>query len=455
MSKEKSLYIAITSVDWERLRNKLLPEDNNETAAVLLCGASAGESERRLLVRRTVEVPPHLYRSRNRHHLEIAPEFYNEIITDCERSKLTPVIIHSHPFEGQAWYSASDNYGESRLLPVLASLLPEASPSSLVVTKTAITGRRFVKECFVPLAGLKVFGRRSQILEFTVDDEASIHSQFERQVRAFGESGQRLIQKIKVGVIGVGGIGSLVVEQLARVGITDLVIVDDDRIELSNVSRILGSQLNDAGRNKVEVVGAHAKALGVGKVLPLADSSIRQAILLRLRDRDIIINCVDNDRSRAIINRFSHQYLVPVVDLGTRLDGRSGAVDAAAGRVSLIGSGMTCLRCSHHLNTERIRAESMSAHERKGLQREGYVMGIDEPVPAVISLNTVIAGLGVTAALNLFVGLTGDQQPLGQIYDARSGSVFAIDAIHEAGCDICDESLGVKGLGDTQIVSAY
>ncbi len=82
-------------------------------------------------------------------------------------------------------------------------------------------------------------------------------------------------------------------------------------------------------------------------------------------------------------------------------------------------------------------------------------MGIDEPAPAVISINTVVAGLGVTAGLNLFVGLTGGEQPLGQIFDAATGSVFATQPIHEKGCDICDETLGVKGLGDSQIVSAY
>ena len=87
---------------------------------------------------------------------------------------------------------------------------------------------------------------------------------------------------------------------------------------------------------------------------------------------------------------------------------------------------MTCLRCSHHLNTERIRARNPCLPKKKALQREGYVIGVDEPVPAVMSINTVIAGLGVTAALNSFVGLTGGEQPFGQIYDAKSGSSFLL-----------------------------
>src|SRR5713226_5982283 len=122
--------------------------------------------------------------------------------------------------------------------------------------------------------------------------------------------------------------GSLVVEQIARAGIQDLVLIDADIIEESNLSRIVGSALNDVGKNKADVVGMHARSLGVRKILPLADSAIRQEVLLKLRDRDLIFNCVDNDRSRAIINRFSYQYLIPVIDLGTRLDGREGQISA-------------------------------------------------------------------------------------------------------------------------------
>ncbi len=455
MNSTKDFYIAVTISDWEMIRSALLTDDGKENAAVLLCGVSDADSERRLLVRKIMEVPPRSYVARGERHLEVSPNFYNEVISECTVSKLTPVIIHSHPFDGEAWYSRSDDYGESRLLPVLASLLPNATPASLIITNTSVIGRRIVNNHFTPLQGLKIFGSQTQIIEFDGAEEESIAPQFDRQVRAYGEVGQRLLQKIKIGVIGAGGMGSLVVEQIARAGIQDLVLIDADIIEESNLSRIVGSALNDVGKNKADVVGMHARSLGVRKILPLADSAIRQEVLLKLRDRDLIFNCVDNDRSRAIINRFSYQYLIPVIDLGTRLDGREGQISAAAGRVSVIGSGITCLRCSHHLNPERIRAESLPAEERSKLAKEGYVIGIDEPVPSVISINTVVAGLGVTAGLNLFVGLTGGTKSDGQIFDATSGTVFTTSAVHEIGCDVCDPELGVKGLGDIQIVSAY
>ena len=207
MSKEKSIYVVSNSLDWQASQKALLHSDSRESAAVLLCGVADGDSERRLLVRSIVDVPAELYKERNQYHLEISPRFYDQVITQCESSKLTPLIIHSHPFRGAARYSASDDYGESRLLPVLASLLPGRTLASLVITKDSVTGRRLLDERFVSLTGLKIFGVKTQIIDFSHDDHGSIPSEFDRQVRVFGESGQHLIQRIKVGIVGVGGIG--------------------------------------------------------------------------------------------------------------------------------------------------------------------------------------------------------------------------------------------------------
>jgi molybdopterin-synthase adenylyltransferase len=447
--------ISITNQDWELVKAFLFTPDGNENAGVLLCGSSETQSGHRLLVRKFVSVPSELYVDRNHYHLEVSPRFYNSIIDRCLQERLTPVVIHSHPHHEDAWYSASDDFGEMNLIPVLQSLIPGSRPASLVVTPQKVTGRRLIDSKFVQLSGLNIFGQNSRIITFGKSQSSVINEMFDRQVKAFGTDGQQLLQSLKIGIVGVGGIGSLVLEQLSRIGVSDVALIDDDRIEASNLTRLLGAARDDIGKSKAEVLGKHARRLGVKNVAVITESAIRQDVLMALRDRDLILSCVDNDRTRSLLNRFAHQYLIPVVEMGTRLDARDGRMRAAAGRVVLVGSGMTCMRCSHHLDPERIRAESMPKHERAALQKEGYVMGVDEAVPAVISLNAVIAGLGVTAGLNIFLRLTGGTQPIGQIYDAASGSVFTTNDIHEPGCDICDESAGIKALGDSQIVSAY
>lgn len=136
-----NLSLRISGGDWGRLRNLLFTPDGHENAAVLLCGQSLSESEERLLVREVVAVRSDEYIDRQSYHLEVAPRFYNSVIDRCLREHLTPVICHSHPFDGPARYSSSDDFGERRLLPVLQSLLPEQKPASLLLTNTSVAGR--------------------------------------------------------------------------------------------------------------------------------------------------------------------------------------------------------------------------------------------------------------------------------------------------------------------------
>lgn len=446
----------ITRSDWLKTRTFLFTEDGCENAGAWLCGLAKTESGGRLLAREFIPVPDHLYQDRQSFHLEVAPQFYNELVTRCENTGLHPIIIHSHPMAGSARYSQSDDAGESRLLPVLESLLPNRVVASLVVTRDGVTGRRYESKRFKALDGMRTIGSSIASVVFTrVEKPAAPATRFDRQVRALGVPEQHIVSGLRVAVVGLGGTGSIIAEQLARVGVAEIILVDNDVLDESNLSRVVGSTAEDLGKAKVDVLNKHLQRITSANLVAIRDSALKQTVLNRLRVCDAVFGCVDNDRSRAALNRFAYQYLIPVVDMGVRLDARAGRVTAAAGRVSLVGPDMTCLRCSHHLSSDRIRAESLPSEEREKLAKEGYVMGLEEAAPAVVTLNTVVAGLAATALLNVFVGLTGGVQPTNQIYDATSGSVFPISQVHEPGCDVCDPIFGVKGLGDTQIVSAY
>jgi hypothetical protein len=261
-----------------------------------------------------------------------------------------------------------------------------------------------------------------------------------------------------MGVVGAGGTGSAVLEQLARLGVRNITIIDPDIVEMSNLSRLWGSRPDDARnkRPKVEVLAQHLRAISPGvEVRAIQASVTRQSVIAELRDRDVVFGCTDNHWSRAVLNRFAHQYLVPLVDMGVRLDARDGVVSAAAGQVTLAGAGLSCLRCSQVIDAERVRVESMPDQERAALMREGYVAGSHDPAPSVISLNTTVAGIAVTSALSLFVNLTGAAPAPGLRYDARTGTTFVVATRHDALCDVCSAEAGVIALGDLQPVTAY
>lgn len=461
MSAEHPLSLALPATLVAELEAGLFTPDGAENFAVLLCAPAAMERATRLLARELLLAPPAAYRERLSYHLEIAPDFFNTIVDKALATGLHPVLVHSHPGAHEARYSPSDDHGERRLLPVLAQLLPGRFVASLLVTPHEMQGRTVHDGRFALMQRVEVIGSRVEVFEPTAHDEeqaSAIEETYDRQVRAIGSAGMQLVHHLRVGVVGAGGTGSAVLEQLARLGVRDITVVDPDALEVSNLSRVWGSYPEDARRHrpKVEVLRDHLRAVSPSiAVRSIQGNATRQSVLNELRDRHLVFGCTDNHWSRAVLNRFAHQYLIPLVDMGVRLDAREGMVSAAAGQVTLAGPGLSCLRCAQLIDPERVRLEAMPVTERASLAREGYIAGADEPAPAVISLNTTVASMAVTAALSLFVNLTGGAPPAGLRYDARTGQTFVVAARHDELCDVCSADAGVISLGDLQPVTAY
>src|SRR5206468_1741580 len=93
-----------------------------------------------------------------------------------------------------------------------------------------------------------------------VTTEASEVS-FDRQVRAFGAAGQDRLREMRVGIVGLGGTGSIVLEQLAHLGVRRFLLMDPDFVERTNLNRLVGSTESDVGKSKVEVATAYAKRI--------------------------------------------------------------------------------------------------------------------------------------------------------------------------------------------------
>jgi tRNA A37 threonylcarbamoyladenosine dehydratase len=96
--------------------------------------------------------------------------------------------------------------------------------------------------------------------------DVAVDASFDRQIRAFGPDGQRLLAETRVGVVGAGGTGSAVCEQLVRLGVGDVLVLDPDVIndDGSNVTRVYGSTMNDLGMPKVDIVARAADQIGFG-----------------------------------------------------------------------------------------------------------------------------------------------------------------------------------------------
>jgi molybdopterin/thiamine biosynthesis adenylyltransferase len=287
-------------------------------------------------------------------------------------------------------------------------------------------------------------GRDVRIHDRNRKSPPTISDQFDRSVRAFGSQGQATLASLSVGIIGLGGIGSIVAEQLAHLGVRRLLLLDPDVLEETNLNRVVGATVQDIGRSKVEVAEKLIRRINPEiEVTAIAGNVIISNDAHRLLSCDFLFCCTDSHGSRAVINQLAYQYVIPTIDLGVRVQVRSGTVESVTGRIQMLAPGLPCLVCHNLLDPEEVRRDLLSDEARA---RDPYIVGAAEPQPAVISLNGTVASLGVTMMLSAVVGLPDPARHQLVLFSRGIVRAAASDPLPQ--CVVCSLN-GVLARGDT------
>jgi hypothetical protein len=319
---------------------------------------------------------------------------FNEAI--AEAKKLNGAIII-------ASRSTSENY--SFETAVHNSLGGNIAYASVVISsKGLISGRYYMGSgLWNVIASITIIG--DEILFYHSDNKKSDLQDFtQRHVQAFGEGTIRLIQSLSIGVVGCSGTGSVVVEQLARLGVGKLVLVDHDKVEEKNLNRILNSKITDIGRYKTDVLAEAVEGIGLGtKVLSLPMDLENQLAIRAISECDVVFGCMDGVTGRHLLNRIAVFYLIPYFDVGVRLDadGRGG-IDNICGRINYLIPGGSSLLSRGCITTDALEAESLmksNPEEYANRLKEGYIKGVEVERPAVITPNTFYSALVVNEFL--------------------------------------------------------
>ena len=273
---------------------------------------------------------------------------------------------------------------------------------------------------------------------------------FDRQIMVFGKHGQELLQQITVGIVGLGGLGSVVFELLVRLGIGKIIIIDHDIVEESNLNRLAASTLADAikKRTKVSMLKQYAVRINPGtKVIALCKNIHDEGVLNHLKCCDAIFGCTDNQSSRAILNSFVIEHLIPYFDTGTGIEANSaGNIEHAGGQVRVVIPGSGCLNCINGIDLDVAQQEMLPEPERRIAIERGYIRGADVPAPAVASLNGVIANLAVTEFIAFVTGF----KPLYRyvFYDFLKAKTIGFNFKKQQDCFTCSDT-GSLAKGDS------
>jgi molybdopterin/thiamine biosynthesis adenylyltransferase len=249
----------------------------------------------------------------------------------------------------------------------------------------------------------------SDYWDFTYADEAAAPKPFfARQVLALGSEIQSTLERLHVGVVGVGGTGSAVVEQLIRLGVGRLTLVDPDHFADSNVNRVYGSSTYDRGLPKVTIAQRHSAHLGLGThCLALAGHVGKRSVAMRLRECDVIFGCTDDQWGRSVLCRLAVYYLIPVIDMGVSIDpNEDGSIRSIHGRVTILQPSYACLYCRERITPEGVRNESIRINDparADALAAEGYIAGVPAPAPAVIPFTSAVAANAISEFLDRLI----------------------------------------------------
>ena len=272
---------------------------------------------------------------------------------------------------------------------------------------------------------------------------------YDRQVRMFGKMGQAELSRCRVGVIGLGGIGSMVAEYLARLGVGEFILVDDDRVEESNLSRIVGASAWDALHREWKVVVAQRLILqsnGLAKIHLIADDVAKESVAKALRLCDYLFLAADSMRARLVFNALVHQYLIPGVQLGSKVRGDSeGKLLEVMSANRPIRPGLGCLWCNQLIDQEQLAKEAKTDEERKD---QAY--GVEEPNPSVISLNAISAAHAVNDFMLDYLGLREEREDLYyEHFHCLKGKQSLVAPRCDADCPECSQTGQRYGRADS------
>lgn len=395
-----------------------------ESAAVLTARVVRNGPTELLLVRQLHWVPENHYLVREPMTLSIASEGYVPALGVAADDDALAIFMHTHP-DGSPSPSSYDDQVDRDLGAVFGRRTRTDRYVSLIIGGTIddprFTCRMYGADSSEPalVSRIRVVGtRRLRVIAAdggAANEDSLKRTTFDRQIRAFGVEGQALLKSLRVGVVGAGGTGSAVLEQLVRLGVGDVVLIDDDVIDEHNVSRIHESRASDRGRPKVAVLAERSVGIGLGPVVRPVQERLRTADVTRqLVDRDLIFGCTDDDFGRAVLSRLAYWYLIPVVDIGFVVDAAGGTIRELFGRVTLVGPGSSCLICRGRVSSQRVAWESLPENERRVRIQEGYVPQLGEPAPSVVAYTTLVASLAVNEMLARVIGY-GDDDPPGEL----------------------------------------
>ncbi|MGG1945946.1 ThiF family adenylyltransferase [Trinickia sp. NRRL B-1857] len=374
-----------------RLKRHLFPGDGKEAAAILVCSKVPGE-RLRLLAQDVVFVPHERCSRRDEVSLSWPSEYIENAIDLAARRQLSVVLVHSHP-SGYPAFSDIDDRSDREVMPCIFEACGQLHGTAVMLPTGAMFGRVYTQQLVVtPIELVSVVGPDLHYW-WSHDDERNI-----ARPMAFTSAMTNELGRLAACVIGASGTGSIVAEQLCRLGFGKVILIDHDKVEGKNLNRILNTVKADADgqRSKVEVFADRVNAYRQEPyAVPVEANVLTRQAVISAAQSDVLFCCVDTHRGRSVADRLSAAFLLPLFDVGVAIPTRdigdgTKAIDEATGRIDYVYPGGSSLFDRGVYTAATLQAEDLAetnpeAHADQ--VKRGYIEDVPEQAPSVITLN--------------------------------------------------------------------
>lgn len=328
-------------------------------------------------------------------------------IMEARRQNAGLAFMHSHPKSGWQGLSYTDEMAERIVLAPPARVTGRPLVGMTIGSDGYWSARFWESKNGKPRCRwcekVRLVGPRSYKLQFNdrLVPASPRREALRRTYDSWGTSAQNDISRMLVGIIGLGSVGCIVAETMARIGVRQMALFDPDRVEEHNLDRLLYGTIEDIGKLKVDLANSKVRLSATAEAVAIkaiAKSIKDRAAFTEMLDCDIILSCVDRPVARDILNYVANAHLIPVIDCGVAItkNRKRDMLEGAHWRAHIVTPYHQCLRCNRQYNTGMVSAELDGS-----LDSTSYINALpDEQVPG--NQNVFPFSLGVAAlAVNL------------------------------------------------------
>ena len=319
--------------------------------------------------------------------------------------------VHLHNHHGQPWPSGDDKEGLPGIVESFANVKPTQPHGILILSKDSFYALVKVngEEHFV-IPEMIAAVQYPMVLQFPSEQTSPQSSILQRQ-SFLGDRSTSIFEHISVVLVGLGGGGSHLAQQLAHLGVRRFTLFDFDKIEDSNLNRLVGAYFKDIAKQLLKTEITRRMIL---KINPRAEVKIVnsrwQENAESLQTGDVVFGCVDTYEDRSQLEAECRRYLIPFIDIGMDVHESTDGYQIS-GQVILSMAGQACMRCMGFLTEEKLGIEAA---------KYGNVGGR----PQVVWPNGVLASSAIGIFTDIVTGWSGQEHRLVYMaYDGNTGLI--------------------------------